>query len=393
MSRFGVLLAGPWGRIDDGEGGLVRAAGSGRGRAVLVKAITGTRREQEIAAAAQPLSNAFDGTELTGWWVRGEELSWNEGPAGIAKQVEQAIARFHRIPEKRLWAEPRPLLGYASPSIIPGYTVWLFISRGAEGGRALGLIESVSAESFHIRAPYAPALAEKRVSIIGCGSLGWPIAIGLARAGVRSFALYDGDRLYPGNLARLGAGLGQTGDHKVEALREELHQVASDMHVTTCSTFVGDIIDARGLLEAGPDLIIDAAADEATPNHTNAAALARGVPAIYAWMTRGVRSARIFRIVPGRTACYACVAFARPRSLVDEPRSDAHEFDLIGANFNIDPIAAATVRMAVRTLAGDPPSAENPDHLILRVGGPVALPEALHFDRDRRCRWCGGARR
>lgn len=387
-STFGVLLAGPWRQIHDGEGGLLRAARSTRGQAVLVRGLTGTRRADDITVAVLGLWGAFDGERLTGWWARGDALHWDDGLPGIARQVERAITRHHKITRKAIWAEPRPLLGYASPSRYPGVTDWLFISRGQYGGRALGVVEHVTPESFRVRAPYAEQLADKRVAIIGCGSLGWPVAVGLARAGVRWFALYDADRLYPGNLARLGAGLGQTAQFKVDALRAELAQVASGMFVATSRTFVGDLVDARALVGQRPDLVIDSAADESTPLQTNTAALTLGVPAIYAWMTRGVRSARIFRIVPGRTPCYACVANARPASLVEERRSEAHEFTLIGANFNIDPIAAATVRMAVRTLAGDSVDASNPDHFVMRVGGPAPSTEMLVFRRDPKCRWC-----
>ena len=99
---------------------------------------------------------------------------------------------------------------------------------------------------------------------------------------------------------------------------------------------------------------------------------------------RWVNSLRRVEAAPDRVS----TRNARPRSLVDEPRSDALEFIWIGANFNIDPIAAATVRMAVRTLAGDRTDETNPDHLILRVGGPVPVAEILTFERDPHCRWC-----
>ncbi len=383
---FGVILAGDW-RFSDGDGGSLVAMGSGRGSAIVPTLITGTEAAADIASASGALS-AFD-QRLSGFWVRGDAPDWHDGPGAVAAYIEGLVRSRHDLTDADLGA--RPLLGLVSAgsSVDPTWQEWLFLRRTATGEPAFGDVEHVFEDSFSVRAPYAEQLADQRVAIVGCGSLGWPIAIGLARAGVRHFSLFDADRLRAGNLARLGAQLGQVRELKVEALADALRQVASGVTVETRATFIGDFIGARALVQARPTLIVDSAADEATPNEVNAAALSLGVPALYAWMTRGVRSARIFRVVPGKTPCYACVANARPRSLVEETRSDAHEFIWIGANFNIDPIGAAGVRMAVRTLAQDPVDETNPDHLVLRVGGPVPLPETLRFERDPNCQWCG----
>lgn len=385
---FGVILTDGW-DFADGDDGTLLARTSGRGSAIVPSGVTGTAAGAEVARAAKALS-AFD-QQLSGFWVRGEAADWNLGPDAVAAALEKLIVERHGAADTDLAA--RPVLALVSPPLLltPTRQQWLFFRRTADGEPAFGQVEWVNESSFSVRAPYADALANKRVAIVGCGSLGWPIAIGLARAGVRHFSLFDLDRLRAGNLARLGAQLGQVGEHKVEALADALRQVASGVTVETNVTYVGHLVGARALAGAKPTLIVDTAADEATPNEVNAAALSLRVPALYAWMTRGVRSARLFRVVPGRTACYACVANARPRSLVEEARSLAYEFIWIGANWNIDPIAAAAVRMAVLTLAGDPvDETTNPDHVVLRVGGPVPLPETLRFERDPSCQWCGG---
>ena len=386
VPTFGVILTDGW-DFADGDGGTLLAMASGRGSAIVPSGVTGTAAGEEIAKAAKALS-AFD-QPLSGFWVRGEAADWNAGPVAVAANIEKLIVARHGVADADLAA--RPVLALVSPPLplTPTRPQWLFLRRTADGEPAFGQLERVNELSFSVRAPYAHALASQRVAIVGCGSLGWPIAIGLARAGVRHFSLFDLDRLRAGNLARLGAQLGQVGERKVEALADALGQVAARITVETHVTYVGDLVGARALVQAKPTLIVDTAADEATPNEVNAAALSLGVPALYAWMTRAVRSARIFRVVPGQTPCYACVANARPRSLVEETRSEAHEFIWIGANFNIDGIAAASVRMAVRTLAGDPVDDTNPDHLVLRVGGPVPLPETLRFERDPSCQWCG----
>jgi molybdopterin/thiamine biosynthesis adenylyltransferase len=385
---FGVLLPFRWPTVGSAEsGGTLLARTSGRGHAILLVALTGIHDHEVDSTPDSGLLDAFPGS-LRGWWVAAEEPQWSRGPEAVARGIEQAIMHRHRLAPKVLREPEPPLLAIAWASADLFRVGWLFMRRASDGTPAFGRNESVSAWSFEVRAPYASELAGARVTLVGAGSLGWPIAMGLARAGVRHFTLIDSDRLRPGNLARLGAQVAQVGERKIEALRDALFQVASEMEVVTQTGYLGRDLDATALLAGAPTLLIDAAADERTPAHINAAALALGVPALYAWMTGGVRNARIFRVVPGRTPCYACVAHAHPRSLVEERRSDAVEFTWIGANFNIDPIAAAAVRMAVRTLAQDAVDAKNPDHVVLRVGGPVPVATTLRFERDPRCRWC-----
>jgi molybdopterin/thiamine biosynthesis adenylyltransferase len=386
LTQFGVLLAGPWSEVSGGQGGTLSARGSGRGSAVLPIALTSCALAARIADASAALATSFD-QPIKGWWIHGEAPNWGKGPYRVAAEIEKVAAHRHELGTSTLRGTARPLLALRW-SADDQRNEWLFMRRSASGIPAFGRNEMVSASRFQVRAPYALDIDHARVLIVGCGSLGWPVAIGLARAGVRRFTLIDADRLHPGNLARLGAQLAQVGEQKVMALRDALLQVASGIDVEVHPLYVGETADAHALAEARPDLIIDTAADDLTPNQINAAALALGVPAIYAWMTRGVRSARIFRSVPGRTPCYACVANARPRSLVEERRSAANEFTWIGANFNIEPVAAAVVRTAVLTLAWETVDASNPDHYVLRLGGVVPRAQILGFVRDPSCAWC-----
>ena len=61
-------------------------------------------------------------------------------------------------------------------------------------------------------------MADKRVVILGCGSVGSLVAIELAKAGVGSFLLCDADILEYHNLCRHQCGIEDVGDLKVNAL-------------------------------------------------------------------------------------------------------------------------------------------------------------------------------
>ncbi|HPW17999.1 MAG TPA: sulfur carrier protein ThiS adenylyltransferase ThiF [Candidatus Aminicenantes bacterium] len=66
------------------------------------------------------------------------------------------------------------------------------------------------------------ALRRGSVGIAGAGGLGSNVAVFLARAGVGRLVIADFDRVEPSNLNRQHYFLGQVGERKVEALRQNL---------------------------------------------------------------------------------------------------------------------------------------------------------------------------
>jgi molybdopterin/thiamine biosynthesis adenylyltransferase len=77
--------------------------------------------------------------------------------------------------------------------------------------------------------PAAPALAEVKIAVVGCGAIGSFAADLLFRAGVRKLTLMDGERLRPGNVVRHLAGAWQVGRPKTEAVRACLADVDPDV--------------------------------------------------------------------------------------------------------------------------------------------------------------------
>lgn len=74
-------------------------------------------------------------------------------------------------------------------------------------------------------------LAEKRVAILGCGSMGSKVAMSLARMGVSNFYLVDSDVLKVGNLVRNELDWGEVGAHKADALAERLKRINAQVKV------------------------------------------------------------------------------------------------------------------------------------------------------------------
>ena len=68
-------------------------------------------------------------------------------------------------------------------------------------------------------------LSNKSVGIAGAGGLGSNVAIALARSGIKKFILVDFDRIEKSNLNRQYYFISQLNHLKVEALKDNIHQI------------------------------------------------------------------------------------------------------------------------------------------------------------------------
>ena len=82
-------------------------------------------------------------------------------------------------------------------------------------------------------------LHEKKIGIVGCGSVGSKIAASLCRTGIREFLLVDEDIFFPGNVVRNELDLKFVGAHKALALRERLTNLAPRAKVKTLRMSLG----------------------------------------------------------------------------------------------------------------------------------------------------------
>lgn len=96
----------------------------------------------------------------------------------------------------------------------------------------------ISDEGRRLPAEY-DALADKRVAIVGCGSVGSKVAVSLARSGVRSFLLVDPDVVLPGNMVRNELDLRAVGAHKSNALEHKLLEISANCEVMVKPLLLG----------------------------------------------------------------------------------------------------------------------------------------------------------
>ncbi|HEY4381397.1 MAG TPA: ThiF family adenylyltransferase [Acidobacteriaceae bacterium] len=120
-------------------------------------------------------------------------------------------------------------------------------------------------------------LAERKVAIIGCGSLGSKIAAMLARSGVEKFVLVDDDILLPENLVRNDLDWREVTMHKVDALSEKVQYIRPGALCERYKRSLGGQESSRNvetLMEvlATCDLLVDATAASTAFNYLSSVA-------------------------------------------------------------------------------------------------------------------------
>jgi adenylyltransferase/sulfurtransferase len=161
-----------------------------------------------------------------------------------------------------------------------------------------------------------PRLAKGRVAIVGCGATGTCVSGLLARAGVGHLTIIDRDYVEPSNLQR--QSLFDEADaaeslpkavaaaRKISAFNSEIQTipVVADLTPENIESLLGD-----------SDLILDATDNFETRYLINDFAVKYGKPWIYAAAVASY--AVTMNVIPGETACLACVFPAPPEGTIE----------------------------------------------------------------------------
>ena len=159
-------------------------------------------------------------------------------------------------------------------------------------------------------------LAAGHVAVVGCGATGAAAAALLARAGVGTLTLVDRDFVEESNLQRqvlYDEADARESLPKAEAARRKIAQFnrAVDVRAHVADLVPGNI---HSLL-CGADLVIDGADNFETRYLVNDYAVQQGLPWIY---TAAVGAyAATLNVLPGETACLACIFPAPPGGTVE----------------------------------------------------------------------------
>ena len=259
------------------------------------------------------------------------------------------------------------------------------------------------------RIPKLAPLREARISLLGLGALGAPLALELARNQVGELRLLEHDHVEASQIVRWPFGLDAVGAPKLEAIagwiergypytrvdrfQHRLGQTALER--SNRSEDEGDLLK-RFLLDAS--LVIDATAELGVQQLISD--FACEFPQVYVTATEGARGGQVALIVPGRGGCWYCWkrhlldgSIPLPPADADgtvQPRGCASP-TFTGAGFDLLPITAQAVRVAAGALA---PGASHTSTVAVCAfpETPIRPPEwsfhpiAVHED----CPRCGG---
>jgi adenylyltransferase/sulfurtransferase len=159
-------------------------------------------------------------------------------------------------------------------------------------------------------------LASARVVIVGCGATGSASASLLARSGVGTLRILDRDYVEPSNLQRQTLFDENDARESVPKAIAAVRQIARFNSGIAVEPHVTDLIPSNAdSLLSGADLILDGTDNFETRYLINDFAMKNGVPWIYAAAVGSY--AVTMNILPGETACLACIFPESPRGTVE----------------------------------------------------------------------------
>jgi molybdopterin/thiamine biosynthesis adenylyltransferase len=195
-------------------------------------------------------------------------------------------------------------------------------------------------------------LAAARVAIVGCGATGSALAGLLARAGVGKLRIIDRDYVEPSNLQRQSLFDESDATESLPKAIAAARKIAAFNSQIIVEAKVDDLIPAniKALLE-GMDLILDGTDNFETRYLINDYAIDLGLPWIY---SAAVGSYAVtLNILPGETACLACIFPDSPRGMVETCETSG----ILNSAVNL--VASIAATETLKLLVGGP----NPAHL------------------------------
>ncbi len=195
------------------------------------------------------------------------------------------------------------------------------------------------------------ALADARVAIVGCGSVGGYVALELVRLGILNLTLIDPDIVREENIFRHVVGKQGLGKHKVDALRDELTQKTPYARVRPMATFIEPLLEEDWFAIHQFDLIVVAIGDVSLHLLLNQAFHQQidCPPVIYGWLEAyGIGGHVQITLNQERRGCLECLY--TPTPLDDDPMHDRSAFAAPNQNFSKNIAGCGSIYTPFRSL-------------------------------------------
>lgn len=170
--------------------------------------------------------------------------------------------------------------------------------------KAFTIIEGGNLQEQRLPAEHQ-SLSDKRIGIVGLGSVGGKVAVSLARSGIRKFLLVDDDIMLPENVCRHELNWISVGVNKAAAIKETLCLISPDMDVKVeesritgqeSAKYASIVLDAL----AECDLIVDATANTSVFVQLAAIAKRKNKPLIWGELFAGAIGGLLARSRPNK---------------------------------------------------------------------------------------------
>lgn len=212
------------------------------------------------------------------------------------------------------------------------------------------------------------ALMKRRVLIVGLGSFGSVVAVGLAKAAVGSFALMDFDRLERHNVVRHACFLKDVGRLKTEAVEEQILGKNPYAQVDTFAVDMNDHLDLLASEIDRADLVICATDNNKSRFNLSRTLVKHSKVCLFGRAVTRAEGGDVFRARPGGP-CYCCLvgngwydaaaeeitdkasARANGRIAAYVSDEDADALVQVGLASDIEPITNLMVKLALVELS------------------------------------------
>jgi len=293
------------------------------------------------------------------------EIAVFRWPEGVSRPPTETPACFRVAADERGLAIPK----VSHVLLIQGSNVHAY-ALGDEDGQVwkpaviMPPPASPRLDSEHV------VLRERKVGLVGCGSMGSKIAVMLARAGAGKFLVVDDDIMMPDNLVRHDLDWREVGTHKTDSVARRIqlvnpgaicerrrHRLGGQESSGSVETLIETLAEC--------DLIVDATANPTAFNYLCAAVAFAKKSFVWAEVFGGGVGGLIARHRPGHEPDPAsmrriietwCADQGKPIARAANDYGGTDEAPLIADDADVTAIAAHAARLAIDTLIARTPS-------------------------------------
>lgn len=151
------------------------------------------------------------------------------------------------------------------------------------------------------------SIMNKKVAIIGAGSLGSYVATELVKSGIKNLTLYDGDKLEEVNVMRHRAELLWSHSSKVVAMKAKLELVHPEIIISAKNESLTGEILKRDMYDF--DMIIFTVGSSDVQLVANAIFKKNNYdkPVLYSWLEAGGSNSHILKVDYSKIGCFECL--------------------------------------------------------------------------------------